>query len=154
MTLRERFNSIPSIVKYPILVGLAILLILFVVFKGQTTWNHIGNKIFEWKIGRKQEEVNKDLADAARQKILLEQSLKELQQAKEELVTAKAETDRLKGIFNDSSKTSAAKVAEFKKAVSDDPVHTPTDNITTNDLCERAKVIGASPATIATLCGQ
>lgn len=154
MTLRERFNSIPNIVKYPILLGLAIILILFIVFKGQQAWNGIGNKIFEWKIGKKQEEVNKDLADAARQKVLLEQSLKELQQAKEELVTAKAETDRLKGIFNDSSKTSSAKVAEFKKAVSDDPVHTPTDNITTNDLCERAKVIGASPATITALCGQ
>jgi hypothetical protein len=154
MNLKETWGKIPSIIKYPILIGLAILILLFIVFKGQETWNHIGNKVFEWKIGKKQEEVNKDLSDAARQKVLLEQSLKDLKQVKEELVTAKAETDRLKGIFNDSSKTSAAKVAEFKKAVSDDPVYTPTDNITTNDLCERAKSIGASAATIAALCGQ
>ena len=152
--MRDFWNKIPNAIKIPVIAGLTILILLFVVFKGQSVWNHVGNKIFEWKIGKKQEEVNKDLADAARQKVLLEQSLKELQQAKEELAAAKAETDRLKGIFNDSSKTSAAKVAEFKKAVSDDPVHTATDNITTDDLCERAKVIGASPATIATLCGQ
>ena len=152
--MKEFWNKIPALIKMPVLIGLAILILLFVVFKGQNAWNHVGNKIFEWKIGRKQEEVNKDLTDAARQKVLLEQSLKELQQAKEELETAKSETDRLKGIFNDSSKTSSEKVSEFKKAVSDNPVRTPTDNITTNDLCERAKVIGASPGTIAALCGQ
>ena len=154
MTLKERFDSIPNLIKWSIIAGIVIMLGIFVVFKGQQVWNGIGNKVFEWKIGKKQEDVNKDLANAAKQKDALEQSLKELRQAKEELTVAKAETDRLKGIFNDSSKTSAAKVEEFKKAVSDGPVRTPTDNITTNDLCERAKAIGASAATIAALCGQ
>jgi hypothetical protein len=154
MTIKERFNAVPNLVKYPIIIGIVIILGIFVVFKGQQTWNHIGNKIFEWKIGKKQEQVNKDLADAAKQKAALEQSYKELAQAVKERDEAKAETDRLKVIFNDSSKTSAAKVAEFKKAVADEPVHTPTDNITTNELCERAKAIGASAATIAAVCGQ
>lgn len=154
MTLKERFTSIPAIIKWPIIVGIVVILGLFTVFKGQQVWNGIGNKIFEWKIGKKQEEVNKDLADAAKQKVVLEQSLKDLKQAKEELTAAKAETDRLKGIFNDSSKTSAAKVEEFRKAVADDPVHTPTDGITIDSLCERAKTSGSSPATIAALCGQ
>lgn len=154
MDLKAKFNTIPNYIKWFVGMGLIVILAILLIYKGQQVWNGIGNKIFEWKIGRKQEEVNKDLDEAAKQKVLLEQSLKELQQAKEELITAKAETDRLKGIFYDSSKTSSEKVAEFKKAVSDDPVRTPTDNITTNDLCERAKSIGASPATITTLCGQ
>lgn len=154
MSLKSFFDGIPNFIKIAIGVGLAIILVLFLVFKGQQAWNGIGNKIFEWKIGKKQEDVNKDLADAAKQKVVLEQSLKELKQAKEELTAAKAETDRLKGIFNDSSKTSAAKVEEFRKAVADDPVHTPTDGITIDSLCERAKASNSSPATVAALCGQ
>ncbi len=154
MTLKEWFNSIPNFIKWPIIAGFVLILGFFVVFKGQQVWNGIGNKIFEWKIGKKQADVNKDLADAAKQKAVLEQSLRELKEAKEELTTAKAETDRLKGIFNDSSKSSAAKVAEFNKAIADDPVSTPTDGITINDLCQRAKDSSASPATIAALCGQ
>jgi hypothetical protein len=154
MDLKAKFNSIPNPIKWFVGVGLVVILAILLVFKGQQVWNGIGNKIFEWKIGKKQEEVNKDLADAARQKVLLEQSLKELKAAKEELTAAKAETDRLKGIFDDSSKNSAQKVAEFKKAVSDNPVHTPTDNVTTEDLCARAKAIGSSPGTIAAVCGQ
>jgi hypothetical protein len=74
--------------------------------------------------------------------------------AKKDLEVEKAETDRLKKVFNDQAKTAAEKVAEFKKAVADDPVHTPTDNVTTEDLCARAKAIGSSAATIAALCGQ
>lgn len=152
--IRETLDKIPNFVKIPIGIGLMAFVLIFIVFKGQQAWNSVGNKVFEWKIGKKQDEVNKELADAAKHKAELEQSLKELKTAKEELTAARAETDRLKGIFNDSSKTSAAKVAEFKKAVADDPIHTPTDNITTDDLCERAKSIGASASTITALCGQ
>lgn len=154
MTLKERFDSIPNLIKWPIIAGIVIILGIFVVFKGQQVWNGVGNKIFEWKIGKKQEEVNKDFAEAAKQKAALEQSLKELKAAKEELTAAKAETDRLKGIFNDSSKTSAAKVEAFRKAVADDPVHTATDGVTIDSLCERAKTSGSSAATVAALCGQ
>jgi F0F1-type ATP synthase membrane subunit b/b' len=154
MTLKQTFDSTPSIVKWPIIVGLAIILTLFLIFRGQTMWNGIGNKIFEWKIGKKQTQVQKELDDAAKIKAELEQSYKDLKQAKEDRASAIEETDRLKGIFNDSSKTSADKVAEFKKAISDSPTHTPTDNITNNDLCERAKSIGASAETITALCQQ
>lgn len=152
MTLKQKFDSIPSIVKWPIIVGLILLLAIFFFFKGQQIWNGFGNKIFEWKIGKKQEQVQKELSEATKQKAELEQSLRELKQAKEELNSAKAETDRLKGIFNDSSKTSSDKVAEFRKEISNSPTHTPTDNITNNDLCERAKAIGASAETITALC--
>lgn len=147
-------DKIPNFIKIVVGVVLVIVLTLFIIFKGQQAWNGIGNKIFEWKIGKKVEDVQKDLDGAVKQKVLIEQSLKELAEAKKELDLIKTENDRLKGIFNDSSKSSEAKVAEFKKAISDDPVHTPTDNITTEDLCARAKTIGASAATISTLCRQ
>lgn len=120
---------------------------------GTRAWNGVGNKIFEWKIGKKQEQVNKELADAAEQKKALDQTLFELGQSKKELVTVKAEKDRLEQIFNDKSKTASEKVAAFKAAVADDPVVTPTDGVTTEDLCARAKAAGASAATISALCG-
>jgi cell division protein FtsN len=117
-------------------------------------WNGIGNWLFSRQINAERAKVQKELDQAAEQKKVLEQTLLDYKQAKEELVTVKAEKDRLEQVFNDKSKTASDKVAQFKAAVADDPKHTPTDNITTNDLCERAKAIGSSPATIASLCGQ
>lgn len=154
MTLKATFDKIPNLIKIVIGIGLVIFLGLFLWYKGTQVWNGIGNYFFHKQINAERLKVQKDLADAAEQKKVLEQTLRDYKQAKDELVTIKAEKDRLEIIFNDQSKTAAQKVAEFKAAVSDDLVHTPTDNITTNDLCERAKAIGASPTTISAMCGQ
>jgi hypothetical protein len=78
--------------------------------------------------------------------------MREFAAAKAELEMVKAEKDRLEKIFNDTSKTAAEKVAAFKAAVSDDPRHTPTDNVTIGDLCARARAANASAATVAALC--
>lgn len=99
--------------------------------------------------GRK---VEAELESAAAQQKEIDKTLTEFAVAKKELEIAKAETDALKKVFNDHSKSAAEKVAEFKKAVADDPVRTPTDNVTSEDLCARAKAIGASAATIQSLC--
>lgn len=154
MTLKATFDKIPNLIKVVVGIGLVIFLGLFLWYKGTQVWNGFGNFFFHRQINSERLKVQKDLEDAAKQKVLLEQTLKEYKAAKDELVTVKAEKDRLEGIFNDLSKTAAQKVAEFKKAIADDPVHTPTDNITTDDLCQRAKAIGASPATITAMCGH
>lgn len=133
--------------------ALIVLLSIGWWFYGAQVWNGIGNKVFEWKIGKKQEQVNKELADAAEQKKILEQTLFEYAQSKKELEAVKAEKDRLEQVFNDKSKTASEKVAEFKKIAGSEPEHTATDGVTLNELCERAKAAGASQSTINSLCG-
>lgn len=143
-----------ALITVPVSVGLVLILGLVVWYKGSQVWNGIGNYLFHRQINAEQVRVQKELEGAAEQKRALEQTLIELAAAKRDLADVKAEKDRLEKIFNDQSKTAAEKVAEFKKAVADDPVHTPTDNVTTESLCARAKAIGSSAATVAALCEQ
>ncbi len=151
----EVFNKIPKLYVWVIGIALVLFLAITIWFGGITSaWNGIGNWLFHRQINAERLKVQKELDLAAEQKKAYEQTLLEYKQAKEELVTVKAEKDRLEEVFNDKSKTAAEKVAEFKAAVADDPVHTPTDGITTEDLCARAKAAGASPATVAAVCGQ
>lgn len=147
-------NKIPVPIRWAIGIALVVILIAFLWYKGTQVWNGIGNMWFAAKMSWQDKNVKKELDSAAEQKKVIEQTLREFADAKEELQTVKSEKDRLEKLFNDQSKTAAEKVAEFKKAVADDPVHTPTDNVTTEDLCARAKAIGSSAATISALCGQ
>lgn len=136
--------KIPVPIRWAIGIALAGILIFFLWYKGTQLWNGIGNYFFHRQINAERAKVQKDLDLAAEQKKELEKTLTELAVAKKELESVKAEKDRLENIFNDQSKTAAQKVAEFKKAVSDDPEHTPTDGITDEDLCRRAKALGVN----------
>lgn len=153
-TINSVLNKIPSPLRWFLVIGLAVAVGILLWYKGSQVWNGIGNALFRRQINTERSKVQKELDSATEQKKQLEQTLIELRLAKQELVTVKAEKDRLETIFNDQSKTAAQKVAAFKAAAADDPVHTPTDNITTKDLCARAKAIGSSAATIAAVCGQ
>lgn len=147
-------NSIPKPVQIGIVIVLGAVLFFFLWYKGTQLWNGIGNFFFHRQINAERVKVQKELDDAVEQKKQFELTLQELAVAKKDYADAKAEKDRLEGIFNDQSKSAAAKVAAFKAAVADDPVNTPTDNVTTEDLCARAKAIGASAATVAAVCGR
>jgi hypothetical protein len=143
-----------ALITIPLTVGLVLILGFFIWYKSAGILNAFGNTWFAAKMSWQGRQLQKELDNAAEQKKEIEQTLLDLAVAKKDLEVEKAETDRLKKVFNDQAKTAAEKVAEFKKAVADDPVHTPTDNVTTEDLCARAKAIGSSAATIAALCGQ
>lgn len=151
--IKAWINGLSTFTKLAVIVVVGILLVIVLWFYGARAWNGIGNWLFARRINAERQKVQKELDQAAEQKKILEQTLLDYKAAKEELVTVKAEKDRLEAIFNDKSKTASEKVAAFKTAVADDPVHTPTDNITVSDLCSRAKAIGASAATIAAVCG-
>lgn len=147
------FSNLPSTVKTIIVAGLAIALGLLFWFGLLTkAWNGVGNALFHRQITAERVKVQKELDDAAEMKKALEQTLLEYGQAKKELVTVKAEKDRLEQIFNDKQKSASEKVAAFKAAVADDPVVTPTDGVTLDALCQRARSTNASAATIAALC--
>jgi ABC-type transport system involved in cytochrome bd biosynthesis fused ATPase/permease subunit len=158
MGLNHLINSVLNKIPPPVKVigGLAIVVILvfFLWYKGTQIWGGIGNWLFHRQINAEREKVQKELESAAEQKKALELTMREFAAAKAELEMVKAEKDRLEKIFNDQSKTASEKVAEFKKAVADDPKHTPTDNVTIGDLCARARAANASAATVAALCGQ
>jgi hypothetical protein len=155
MTIMSNISKIPTPIKWGLGIGIIFVLSLLMWFGVLTkAWNGIGNWLFSRQINAERAKVQKELDQAAEQKKVLEQTLLEYKQAKEELVTVKAEKDRLEQVFNDKSKTASDKVAEFKAAAADTPVHTPTDNITTADLCARAKAAGSSPGVVAALCGQ
>lgn len=116
--------------------------------------NAAGNAIFAVKMSLQERNVQKELDSAVVQQKEIDKTLTELALAKQEKEAAKAETDRLKQVFSDQSKSAAEKVAEFKKSMADEPTHTPTDNVTTESLCERARTMGASAATVKALCGN
>lgn len=132
----------------------AIILAIFIWYKGTQIWNGIGNLVFAAKMSWQEKNLQKELDSVPAQKQALEETLRQLAVVKKDYEDAKAEKDRLEAIFNDSSKSAAAKVAEFKKSLASGPDVTPTDGITDADLCARARAIGASPATIAAVCGQ
>lgn len=137
-----------------ITIAIAIVLVIIIWRFQAKLLNGFGNAIFAAKMSWQERSVQKELESAAVQQKEIDKTLTNLAVAKRELEITKAESDRLKQVFNDQSKTAAEKVAEFKKAMAAEPVTSPTDGITSEDLCARAKAIGASGATIAALCGQ
>jgi hypothetical protein len=143
-----------ALITVPLSIGLVLILGFFVWYKSAQIFNGIGNMWFAIKMSAQGRQLQRELESADVQKKEIEKTLVELALSKKDLDAAKAETDQLKKVFNDQSKTAAEKVAEFQNAVADEPVHTPTDNVTTEGLCARAKAIGASAATTAALCGQ
>lgn len=146
---------IKSIPRLYLVAGAVVLVVVLSIgwFVGfSRVWNGIGNALFHRQINAERQKVDKELAEAAETKKALEQTLLEYGQAKKEIVTVKAEKDKLEQIFNDKSRTAQDKVAAFKAAVADDPVVTPTDGVTVDALCQRARSTNASAATIAALC--
>lgn len=149
----EKLKTIPRLYLTVGALALVIALTLGWWFYGARVWNGIGNWFFHRQINAERQKVEKELAEAAETKKALEQTLIEYGQAKKELVTVKAEKDKLEQIFNDKSIGAATKVAEFKKILEQPAPHTNTDGITLTDLCQRARSSNASAATIAALCG-
>ena len=152
--IKEGWASISPLIKIGVGLVLLVLIVILLWYKGTQIWNGIGNWFFHKQINAERVKVDKDLKDAAEQKKVLEQTLRDLAEAKKQTEIAKAETDRLKGIFNNESTTAAQKVAEFRKSIGSEPIHTDTDSVTLSDLCQRAKDIHSSAATLAALCGN
>lgn len=153
MPITSTLNRIPALIKWAVGIGLAIILLIAFFQFGGSFANGIGNWLFRRQINAKQAEVQKQLDDAAKQKQALEQTLLELKQTKEAYAAAKAEADAARQIFYDQSKTSSAKVAEFKEILADTPTHTDPTGVTTDDLCARAKASSASEYVTKALCG-
>jgi hypothetical protein len=145
-------NKIPAPIRWAIGIGLAITLAFFLWYQGTRIWNGIDNAIFAAKMSWQEKNLKQELDGAATRKQELEKTLTELAVVKKDYEDAKAEKDRLEAISNDSAKSAAQKVAEFKKLVAENPVSTPTDGITSESLCQRARAMGASEATIGALC--
>src|SRR6185295_3257681 len=101
MSFQTTFDNIPSLIKLAVGIGLVIIISLFLWFKGTQVWNGLGNFFFQRQINAERGKVQKELADAAEQKKVLEKTLLDFKQAKEELVSVKAEKDRLENLFND-----------------------------------------------------
>jgi hypothetical protein len=150
--INSLLNKIPRSVQFTIGAGLAILLALLIFYKGTQIWNGIGNFFFHRQINAERSKVQKELDSAAEQKKALEQTLIELAKSKEALAAASKEREIRDQIFNDKNKTAKEKVAAFEAAMQSAPVRTDPTGVSTNDLCERARSLGASQATIDALC--
>lgn len=150
--MNDPLSRLPPTIRLIIIVAVSVLILIGVWFYGAKAWNGIGNKVFEWRTGKKLEQVEKQLKEAENQKKELEKTLLELKQAKEDLAVATKARQQAEAIFNDSSKTSAQKVEAFKDTLGEPPVRTDTTGITTDSLCERAKATGAAAAVISALC--
>lgn len=148
-------SNIPTPIKWVVGVGLIVALGLMIWFGVLTkAWNGIGNFFFHRQANELSQEVKDQLAKAAEQKKALEQTLLELAKSKEDLAKATKAREEAEKIFNDSSKTAKEKVAAFEAAMSASPTPTDPRNVSTEDLCARAKAAGTDPAIIAALCGQ
>lgn len=97
-------------------------------------------------------QLQKELDSATEQKKEIEQTLIEFAKSKEALAAATKEREIREEIFNDKTKNAKEKVQAYEAAVSAAPVHTDPTNISTDDLCRRARSLGSSQATIDALC--
>lgn len=146
-------SNIPTPIKWIVGAGLVIALGLMIWFGVLTkAWNGIGNFFFHREAQEMSQEVKDQLAKAAEQKKVLEQTLLELAKAKEELAKATKAREEAEKIFDDKSKTATQKLAAYEAAMSGAPIHTDASNVSTEDLCARAKANGSSQATIDALC--
>lgn len=149
-------NSILKWIKVnPIIViGIVIILAIFIWYFQTKLWNGVGNLVFAAKMTWQEKNLQKELDSAAAQQKEIDQTLLELAKSKEALAAAKREREIAEKIFDDKSKTAKEKVAAYEAALQGAPVHTDSSGVTVNDLCARAKAIGASAATVASLCGN
>jgi hypothetical protein len=147
-------NKIPVPVRWAIGAVLIVIVAAVLWYGASRVWNGIGNFFFAKQINAEKVRADKALADAAEKKRALEETLKELAAVKKDYADAKAEKDRLEGIFNDQSISAAKKVAAFKASLAGDPETTATDGVTNESLCRRARDMGASEPTINALCGN
>lgn len=145
-------NSISTPVKWAVGIGLAVILALFLWLLVTKGWNGIGNYLFHRQANELNQKIKDQLAQAAEQKKVLEQTLIELARSKEELAKATKAREEAEKIFNDKSKTAAQKIAAYEASMSAAPIHTDAVNVTTADLCQRAKDIGSSQGVIDSLC--
>lgn len=146
-------SNIPNPVKWIVGAGLVIALGLMIWFGVLTkAWNGIGNFLFHRQANEMSQDVKDQLAKAAEQKKLLEQTMLELAKSKEDLATATKAREEAEKIFNDKSKTAGQKLAAFEAAKSAAPIHTDPSNVSIDDLCARAKAIGGSQDLIDALC--
>ena len=146
-------SNIPNPVKWIVGAGLVIALGLMIWFGVLTkAWNGIGNFLFHRQANELSQDVKDQLAKAAEQKKLLEQTLLELAKSKEELAKATKAREEAEKIFNDKSKTASEKVAAYEAAKSAAPIHTDAGSVSTEDLCARAKAIGSDQSIIDALC--
>lgn len=152
--INSALNKIPTPIRWAIGIALVAILIFFIWYKGTQGWNQIGNFFFHRQINAERAKVQKELTDAAAQKQELEKTLVEFAKAKEALAAAQKEREIREQIFNDANKTAKEKVAAYKAAMSAAPVHTDPTGVSTEDLCQRAKSIGGSQATIDALCSR
>lgn len=145
-------NSIPKPVQIGIVIVLGAVLVFFLWYKGTQLWNGIGNFFFHRQINAERVNVQKELDDAAAQKQELERTLVEFGKAKEALAAAQKEREIREQIFNDANTTAKEKVALFEAAMQSAPLHTDPSGVTVDALCERAKALGSSAATLDALC--
>lgn len=154
MSIKTAIAGLSTPVKVIGGLGLAIVLAIVLWFYGAKLWNGVGNYVFHRREAALEKELSAEKAKAEQQKKAIDQTLMELAASKKTEAAAVAHSKELEGIFNDKSKTAAEKLQAYKDAMSAAPTHTDTSGVTLDSLCARAKSSGASPETIAALCGQ
>ncbi len=148
-------SNIPNPIKWIVGAGLVIALGLMIWFGVLTkAWNGIGNLLFHRQANELSQDVKDQLAKAAEQKKVLEQTMLELAKSKEELAMATKAREDAEKIFDDKSKTANEKVAAYKAARSaPTPIIDPS-KLSDEDLCAKAKSVGAAQSVIDLLCSN
>ena len=147
-------SNIPNPVKWIVGAGIVIALGLMIWFGVLTrAWNGIGNLLFHHQANEMSQDVKDQLAKAAEQKKVLDQTLLELAKSKEDLAKATQAREDAEKIFNDKSKTASQKVAAFEAIKSAAPiVNDPGTSL--EELCARAKANGSDQRVIDALCSK
>lgn len=135
-----------------ITIAIVIVLAIFIWYFQTKLWNGVGNLVFAAKMSWQGRSVQKVLESAAAQQKEIDNTLLELAKSKEALAAAQREREIAEKIFDDKNSTAKEKVAAYEAAMQGAPVHTDPTGVTVSDLCTRAKAIGASAATVASLC--
>ena len=142
-----------ALITIPLTISVVLILVFLIWYKSTQIFNGIGNMWFATKMSWQDKNLQKELETANVQKKEIEQTLIEFAKSKEALAAAQREREIREEIFNDATKTAKEKLQIYEQVMSAAPIFTDPANISTADLCARARALGSSQATLDALCG-
>jgi biopolymer transport protein ExbB/TolQ len=134
------FRNHPMVITILMVLGVLIVVLLIFLY-GVTLKNHLSSWWYSRGTEQAHEQIDKALNEAAANKQIAEEALKELVLEKERGAVERAKRELAETILADRSKNTDAKIAAYNKALESAPTVTPpTTDV--DALCTRARAAG------------
>lgn len=138
--LLRLFEKIPHSLRIPVLAGLALTVIVLVLWGGTRAWNGIGNRFHDWRVSVAQKEIQKFKDEAALSKELATKSIAAYEAEKKIAEEEKAKREIAEKVLADKTKNTDQRLAAYQAAINARPTVTGVESDA--ELCARARALG------------